>query len=289
MKHKLEYDLANWTEVSTQPVNTLQLFITNRCNKRCKGCFVSHKLGKGDMTFEEYIGYVKNPEYSNEIQKLILLGGEPTIHPDLTRMLDFNREMKLRTTIYTNGFDLKKLDEIDMSNVSLRIGVYGNNSSEKPLSSIERTKLQVDIVYMLRKNNVGELLETANTAGNEFNCRGFYISSIRDIAVSQSFWKDTEETLPLDDYAKVIQNFVNKYKGNIPKLHIARRGILYTDMPEKPTECCRFGNIFLDGDKIICPLDISKRITTDKLVFNKRKCNKNSSCILTKIVLEKKN
>ena len=285
-KYKLEYDTSKWKETVANPFNTLQLFITNKCNLRCKGCFYSHKLGKEEMTLEQYKSHVK--EHRPEIGKIILLGGEPTIHPELGNMLDFNRSQGLRTTIYTNGFDLKKLEDIDMSEVALRIGVYGNTSSEKPLSRVYRTPLPIDMVYMLRRDNVNELMDTANTAANEFNCKGFYISSIRDIAISQSFWKDTDETLPLDEYFNVVQDFVKNFEGDISKLHIARRGLIYTDIPDQKVDCCRFGNIFPDGEKIICPLDISRKITTKELEYDSRKCNKDKSCILRKIVLERK-
>lgn len=284
--YKLEYDKEKWKESIANPINTLQLFITNKCNLRCKGCFYSHKLGKEEMTLDQYKKYID--EYLGNIGKIVLLGGEPTIHQDLSDMLDFNRKNGLKTTMYTNGFDLKKLEDIDMSKVTLRIGVYGNVSSEKPLSKVYRTPLAVDMVYMLRGDNVNELTDTANTAAKEFNCTGFYVSSIRDIAISQDFWKDTEETLPLAEYFNVVQNFVKNFKCDINKLHIARRGLIYTDVEDKKVDSCRFGNIFPDGEKIICPLDISKKITTPELVFNKRKCNKNNSCILRKIVLEKK-
>ena len=38
-KFKLVYDMNKWKERITDPVPTLQLFITNKCNKRCAGCF----------------------------------------------------------------------------------------------------------------------------------------------------------------------------------------------------------------------------------------------------------
>ena len=149
------------------------------------------------MSFEDYKKAVS--EYAGVVKKVILLGGEPTIHKDLVKMLEFNRSLALRTTVYTNGFDLKKMEDVDMTHVSLRIGVYGLKESEKPLARVSRTPLEADIVYMLRKDNVAELMDTAKIAGEEFNCKGVYVSSIRDIAISQSFWKDTEETLPLKE------------------------------------------------------------------------------------------
>jgi hypothetical protein len=288
-RHLLEYDSQVWDEISVEPVNSLQLFITNKCNLRCKGCFYKKRLGKDEMSFLDYKEHIE--KYLPEIQKIILLGGEPTIHPDLDKMLDFNRSLGLRSTIYTNGFDLRKIENTNLRDVSIRIGVYGSRLSEKPISKVDDTSLPVDLVYMLRKGNESELMETAEIAEKKFNCRGFYISSIRDIDVTGSFWKDTAETLTMEEYAGVVQNFVKNYKGNIPVLHIARRGVLYTATTEKYAKAvdrCRFGNIFPDNQMIICPFDISRNITSKELAFDKRKCNKHSECILRKIVLKKK-
>ncbi len=285
-KRLLRYDHSAWKEITSTPTNTLQLFITNKCNLRCRGCFYQDKLGKGEMTFEEYSIHVK--KYASEVEKVILLGGEPTIHPQLEKMLEFNESLGLKTTIYTNGFDLKRLEGLNLPGVSTRIGVYGSVSSEKPLSGVARVNFPIDMVYMLRKDNVHELMPTATIAEKEFNCKGFYISSIREIDQTGSFWRDTPETIPIEEYAEIVQDFVDNYHGNIPKLHIARRGVLHTNQESKETHKCRFGNIFPDGKMVMCPFDISRNITSKELEFDKRGCNKHNECILRKIVLEKR-
>ena len=282
----LRYDRDKWEEKTADPVNTLQMFITNRCNKRCNGCFYAHKLGVDEMSVDTYKRHLD--EHLGDVDRITLLGGEPTIHRDLGELLDFNRSLGLKTTIYTNGFDLERLEDMDMSDVSLRVGVYGATSSEKPLTDVQKTSLPMYLVYMLRRDNVDELAATAEMGESEFDCKAFYISSIRDIEATQDFWKDTGETLPMSEYFEIVQDFVSGYDGEIPELHIARRGIIFTDNTTVETPNCRFGNIFPDGEKIICPLDISKKITTPKLVFNKRPCNKNDNCILRKVVLKRK-
>jgi len=50
----LQYDQSKWQELIPRPVNTLQLFITNKCNNRCKACFYAHKLGSEEMSFDDY-------------------------------------------------------------------------------------------------------------------------------------------------------------------------------------------------------------------------------------------
>ena len=283
----LKYDTNKWVEKYPSPLDTLQLFITNKCNLRCKNCFYNHKLGNDQMPLQNYKSYVI--KYLADIKKVILLGGEPTLHQDLLSMINFNNQMGIKTTIYSNGFNLKVLENINLDNIQIRIGVYGSYSGEKPLLKVEKTRLPLTIVYMLRRDNIGELLETAKMAEENFNCNGFYISSIRDIAITGDYWKDTSETIPVNEYAQIIQKFINDYSGSIKKIHIATRGIIITDK-ENFTQLhkCRFGNIFPDQEKIICPLDICKRILTKELIFNQRDCTKHHKCILQKIVLEHK-
>jgi MoaA/NifB/PqqE/SkfB family radical SAM enzyme len=285
----LKYNTSEWQELLPRPVNTLQLFITNRCNNRCKACFYAHSLGSEEMSFEDYQKIVL--KYSENVSKVILLGGEPTLHKDINKMIRLNSLLGLKTTVYTNGINIKVLEQLeasDLARITIRIGVYGAEKSEKPLLRVPDTQLPVTVVYMLRKDNVDELMKTALMAEKRFNCKEFYISSIRDIAATNDYWKETDETLPLEEYSRVVQEFVKSYKGKIRKLHISRRGVIESKKKYPlATKHCRFGNVFPDGKKIICPLDISKKLYSPELGFRSRHCNKHNECLLQKIVLER--
>lgn len=281
---KLNYKSDIWEEIVPVPKNTLQLFITNKCNLRCKGCFYKHKLNQDEMSFSEYQTYIN--AYLPTAEKIILLGGEPTLHPDLPRMIACNQNCRLPTTIYTNGSNLKILEDLDLTNVEVRVGIYGAYKSEKPLINIPKPFFPITMVYMLRKDNVCELLEASKLL-QDYNCRKFYVSSIRDIAQTHDFWKDTEETISPYSYAEIINIFINDYQGDLSEIHLARRGVLETELTTDEVKTCRFGNIFPDGEKIICPLDISNRITVPELKFNSVPCNK-KGCLLQKIVLKHK-
>lgn len=286
-KYALSYDKTRWKEEAPIPTNTLQIFITNKCNMRCKACFYAHNLGRKELLFRDYKKILL--KYSRKIRKVIILGGEPTLYKNLNKAIDFNTSLGLRTTVYTNGFNLKILKNVDLSKTTIRIGVYGAELSEKPLEDVPYVPFPVTIVYMLRKDNIKELMKAVKMAEERFNCQKFYISSIRDITMTHDYWKDTKETLPLNEYYKVIQEFLKDYNGNIKELHIAKRGIITTQKNSTSVNKCRFGNIFPDIRKIICPLDISKQVYTKELKFNKRFCNKNKECILQKIILKRVN
>lgn len=285
-KRLLKYDESLWQERVPKPENTLQLFITDRCNLRCKGCFYNKRLGSKDMAFDYYRNQVSI--YRGQIDKVTLLGGEPTMHPQLENMVGFNRENNLKTTIYTNGFDLDRLQDIGYEGISLRIGVHGRTISEKPLIEVKRTSAPVTIIYMLDKANQHELLSAAEDAVRDFNLQSFYVSSIRRIDITKNFWIDNDTTLPLQEYCDIVQNFVDNCPEGIPRLDISRRGLFYTGNSGEGIKRCRFGNLFPNGDKIICPLDISLNKLSNSIEFDKRECTKNSECVLQKIVLMRK-
>jgi hypothetical protein len=280
----LEYDKTKWEEIRSVPVNTLQLFVTNRCNMRCPGCFYEHRLGKNAMSFNQYEAIIE--KYFNRVEKIIILGGEPTLHPDLPKMIELNNKRGLRTTIYTNACKLHILRETDLSRVSIRVDLKNYETGEIPAACAE---FPVILAVMLRMSNKHLLLPFADRI-ESLGFEKMFISSIRDIHKTGDYWKDTEDTIPLLEYASYVNDFIRQYEGRM-EIHISRRGILFTDMNEPRTDeptHCRFGNVFPNGDKIICPFDISKNLLCKKLVFGKRPCTKNDRCLLQKIVLRRK-
>jgi hypothetical protein len=273
---------SNWVELRSRPINTLQMFITNRCDKHCRGCFYEKKLGKGkDMSLETYIKHIKL--YRNVVGKIVILGGEPTLHEDLNEMVRFNYSSGLKTTIYTNGRDLPSLVPLKGMGLTVRVGVLGCETSAKPLSKLSTKDIKAvnaTIVIMLNKRNSTFLHRIASEAEKR-GCKKFYISSIRDILKTKDFWTDTEETVSNADYFGIITTFLSVYEGNMD-IHVACRGVFPKEKDSVPA--CRFGNIFPDGSKIICPLDISLEKTTPVLSFNRGKCGKANCCILQKKV-----
>jgi sulfatase maturation enzyme AslB (radical SAM superfamily) len=243
------------------------------------------------MTFEEYRESVER--YRGSVEKIIILGGEPTLHRDLERMIRYNLSVNLKTTVYTNGARLDRLEELMQEsfarkNVSIRIGVHGLSVSEKPLVRVPRTSLPVTIVYMLARYNVKELADAASYAEEHFNCNEFYISSIREMDRTGDFWADTERTVSMSEYARIVQAFVDEYAGQIRTLHLATRGVLVTNRQTfAEVTRCRIGSILRDGSAVLSPLDISQGITSSQLEFDWQPCKRHHKCVLQKIVLER--
>jgi len=292
---QLRYNKSNW--VMEYPVykRSAQFFITNRCNKNCEACFYAKFRCNKDMDFDFYKRWVS---YQKEfgIDKVILIGGEPTLHQDLISMILYNQSLGLDTTIYTHGEFLKSMESdfngLDLSNVSIRVGVLGFRNHEKQLWKV-KTTLPITVVFMYRQDNITEIEPIIRYSASELNCQGLMVSSIRDIATTNSFWADTSETIPNEIYAAYVQRLLDEglldlYRNGIKRFHICRRGVI--DPPKNSFEVtnCRFINYHVDGTTTICPFDISLGIRDGQKdwIPGNRVCNKNHVCLLQKLILK---
>jgi len=82
--------------------------ITNRCNLKCGYCFASlENREQKDMATEKLLNYID--QFADlGTQQIDLQGGEPTLHPDLGRLIDKVVQRGIQCSIATNGFAVEK-------------------------------------------------------------------------------------------------------------------------------------------------------------------------------------
>lgn len=92
---------------------SIEINITDRCNLRCINCDMSCRQapGREQMTVEQITKFIKE-SIDNNIKwgKIRLLGGEPTLHPDIliifNLLIDYkeNHSQECSIQLVTNGF-----------------------------------------------------------------------------------------------------------------------------------------------------------------------------------------
>ena len=269
--------------------NTLQVFITDKCNIRCEGCFVDKGkgLGKEHMTLEEYKSIVSNEP---SIEKIVLLGGEPSMHPNLKEICDYNRENGLDTTIYTNGYNIANIP----LHVNVRLSVSGKSTGAKSLDRLSKTIKNVNhnrfsVRLGLDQSNKSEIFSFASKVEDMFGDVPILFCRQKRIDITGSYAIDTDECLSGVEYISIIEDFLDKYNGNISEVHVTKQG--YISGSTGSIENCRFSNVFRDGTRVTCPLDLGL-IGKDNIEALSpeygRCCNKNNECLLQKIVLTRR-
>lgn len=266
----------------------MQIFITNRCNLRCKGCFARHAMeGEVDISTDEYKKAVKDG-LEKGVKQINLLGGEPLVHPQLGELLAINRRYGLKTSVYTNGYFLDKYDADFWQDAKLRVSLYCKAGGVKAVDNLPDVDCRIDVCYMVsRDTTVEELLATAQNLEENYNCPVFFISSIRELDnPNREFFDDTDITMNLLDYKKLVHEFLEKYEGNM-EVHVSKRGV-FESLRSAPHNRCLFANYFIGGKVIQCPFDVVNLKFQKDYSFDSRHCRQSSTCLMSKVIYKPK-
>jgi len=281
----MKFPFKRYNELPLSRRNTLQIYITNNCNLKCKGCFARYAMGenKANMVFKEYESVI-NSFLNKNGKQINLLGGEPLLHPNLKDFLNLNRGHGIKTTIYTNGYFLNKYKKEDFKNIKIRTSVFPHDMKDKNILNLPKTDIPFDTNFMITKTTtLKELLECAYFAESNYNSKVFFIFSMRELDNSrQEFFDDTEYTMPVIKYKELVHQFMTKYIGGMD-IHVSKRGV-FESTTTLPDTKCRFANYFIGGKIIQCPYDVVNLKYQDGYLFNERNCQQNNTCLMSKVI-----
>jgi MoaA/NifB/PqqE/SkfB family radical SAM enzyme len=198
------------------------LELTTCCNLKCKHCFYqnSKDFNLNNFLKKEDAFILIDKFKNNKINKLVLTGGEPTIHPEFIEIAKYAKNKIKKVTICTNGVIknkklIKEIINLNLDNYTVSIDSHINSFHDKfrgrkgalkeVLSFTDlllKNKKNISIHITLHKNNFNHIEDTINFC-QKFKC---------EIVVSSIYY----EKLNLNDkiineYQAKIQEFKNKY------------------------------------------------------------------------------
>lgn len=90
-------------ETKTPKTRVLELEITRECQLACTHCYADSGpgLGHGTLTTQEWLSVIAQAAHLG-IKQVQMIGGEPTLHPDLPRLIGFALDVRLAVEVYTN-------------------------------------------------------------------------------------------------------------------------------------------------------------------------------------------
>ncbi len=284
------FPLEKYEEIPSERKNTLQVFITTCCNLNCRGCFARKVMGKRNqhISIEEYKAVLKKFKERRGVQ-INLIGGEPLLHPKLKEIIQLNKEENIKTTIYTNGYFIKKYTKKDFEGVKVRVSIYTLEGVHKSLENLGKFDIPVEFCFMVSsKTTTNEIVKAAKIIESKFDCKVLFISSLRELDnKNKEFFEDTPMTLNLLKYKKLVHDFLEKYKGSM-EIHISKRGVFESSKVLAENKC-KFANYFIGGKIIQCPYDIVNEKYQKDYQFGCRSCQHNNTCLMSKVVFARKN
>jgi len=222
--------------------NSSNLFfhILTRCNLSCSHCYIN-RAQHGDRTLSietirDWLGIFSQKAYQTN---LVLLGGEPTLHPDLHLAVKEARRLQFKSiTIDTNGYlfhdilDKITPNEIDFLSFSLdgatqetNDAIRGKGSYDAVLAGIQKARTKgfvCSMIYTVSDKNIHEITRMPNLVQN-LGITRFFIQVIGMRGESSAF-------SPSDKAFQVLQVSKDSWLEIIPKVaeKIASQGIIVT-------------------------------------------------------------
>lgn len=152
--------------------------MTNKCNYNCPICFASaNEVNVKDFTINELDNYLEklNGRF------ICLSGGEPTLLPNLNKIVEHIKKKKLRTLLFTNGHilgknkffakSLKKSGlfgveiQFDTLNPKTHLKIRGNNDIEikkKAIDNCINSGLLTGLISTVLKQNLKDVYSILN-------------------------------------------------------------------------------------------------------------------------------
>ncbi len=152
-------------EIVRKQLQTIVLTITLRCNSFCKACFQNSSPfvdRKRDMKIDE----IKEILRKIGKKKVMLFGGEPTVHPKIFEIVRLIRKYGCIPEIYTNGLkisDLKFLKAMKKAGIS-RVYISFDGFDEKIYSELRGGREEFLLKMKALKNLISERVETIITS-----------------------------------------------------------------------------------------------------------------------------
>ena len=160
-------------------VTELSIYITNRCNKKCKHCFINQN---NDEVKPEWIQWVMS-NFPN-ITKAVIVGGEPTICKTFPEIVKILKENDVKITMSTNcqwmRWDKRKKkpspDEKGITDVldmikdidSIQISIEGSKKTTDEIRGKGTYDDCMGAVDLLKKNKF-DVFFRATYSNNNFN------------------------------------------------------------------------------------------------------------------------
>jgi len=126
----------------------IQFYPTLRCNRACDFCFNQSMPFMEDMALSDFMKMLEFLERSS-VKILDVIGGEPTMHPDIITFIGKARDRRLSVNISSNGSNLAVLGEIMKTGEAVTAGISINDREtlEQVRYFIQTYKPVVKTVY----------------------------------------------------------------------------------------------------------------------------------------------
>jgi len=131
------------------------LSITNKCNLNCRHCY-QKTAPKNELKTQEWLRITDELKKLGA-EKINFTGGEPFVHKDFWKILDYACKKGFETEVFTNGtlLDEKKIRKLEKYRTALSFNL--ETLDKKAADLCKKHKIAFEINIPVTKKNVGDI------------------------------------------------------------------------------------------------------------------------------------
>ena len=135
----------------------IYILLTNNCNLSCTHCIRNDK--SNTTLSEEEINILFNKIHFRN-NRIVLTGGEPSLHPDFSFILDKILKKTNKITICTNGINNYYFEQIKDSNIHLQFSIDGNREYHNKIRGMDCYDKILENIQLAEKYNISHSVST---------------------------------------------------------------------------------------------------------------------------------
>ncbi|HEX5402735.1 MAG TPA: radical SAM protein [Pseudonocardiaceae bacterium] len=136
-------------------LNSVDLYVTSTCNRRCPYCFLSDEFldSRSGMSLDTVRSIVDWASAGGNVGEITLLGGEPSLHGEFVAILDVIRSAGLAARVVTNGSKKFRiaLDGPEMAKKLSRVAVSLDAPTAEQFDRLRGRRAFADVMATIDK------------------------------------------------------------------------------------------------------------------------------------------
>lgn len=201
----------------TKTSEYMTVMVTHECNRNCPFC-IDKLRGSGEYISKENVEKAISFAKSKGIKDILLLGGEPTLHPNIYSISKRFKEEGFRTILTTNFDDLEKVyslgDVIDCFNFSY----YGQKRLPEPERFNQSDLTLTTLIFKGKLDTKDNLDKFIDTHEGKYTLKFSTLSVCNEYTERKSLLGYLDE-LPDCEYVVLF----NEILGQIYRNHVIKR------------------------------------------------------------------
>lgn len=175
------------------------LLLTDRCNMRCRYCFVDTSKRRDELSTQEWKDLIDDI-YSRGCRAICLMGGEPLLHPGIEEIVEHVCRKHIICDMTTNGVLVPKMINMVKKIDSLMVSLDGDefaNDANRGKGSYQKVLKAIKIA---RENNVVVRINAVMTKQSQ-GCLKFLLNLADEYGLYITF--SITAAFPCEDIKKV--------------------------------------------------------------------------------------